>query len=124
MVTILVSQLNRNIEQRVDPIPKMSDLAESGSIEQTAENIIFVYYDYKVRFDASEYGPDRNQLIAAKVRYGTSGSLTMGFNGDKCLFYENITHKPIIKDDTIHLPKQYSLKDTKDFFKIIGKELK
>jgi replicative DNA helicase len=124
MVTILVSQLNRNIEQRVDPIPKMSDLAESGSIEQTAENIIFVYYDYKVRFEASEYGPDRNQLIAAKVRYGTSGSLTMGFNGDKCLFYENITHKPIIKDDTIQLPKQYSLKDTKDFFKIIGKELK
>ena len=123
MVSILVSQLNRNIEQRVDPIPKMSDLAESGSIEQTAENIIFVYYDYKVRFESSDFGPDRNQLIAAKVRYGTSGSLTMGFNGDKCLFYENVTHKPVFKkeENEIHIPKEMNLEDTADFFKKIGK---
>jgi replicative DNA helicase len=123
MVSVLVSQLNRNIEQRVDPIPKMSDLAESGSIEQTAENIIFVYYDYKVRFEQSDYGPNRNQLIAAKVRYGTSGSITMGFNGDKCLFYENITTKPVKVDDTIHIPEQYSMEETKDFFKTVAKEV-
>lgn len=122
MVSILVSQLNRNIEQRVDPIPKMSDLAESGSIEQTAENIIFVYYDYKVRFEQSDYGPNRNQLIAAKVRYGTSGSITMGFNGDKCLFYENAISKPIKKKDVIHLPKQFTIEETKDFFKTLAKK--
>ena len=41
---ILVSQLNREIERRLDPRPKMSDFAESGVIEQTAEAAIFVFY--------------------------------------------------------------------------------
>tara|TARA_R110002051_G_scaffold125288_3_gene198702 strand:- start:22800 stop:24200 length:1401 start_codon:yes stop_codon:yes gene_type:complete len=90
-IPILVSQLNRNIEGRIDKIPKMSDLSEGGSIEQVAENIIFVYYDYKDNYEESEYGPDRNQLIAAKVRYGTGGRITMGFDGNRCLFHENIT---------------------------------
>lgn len=111
MVSILVSQLNRNIEQRVDPIPKMSDLAESGSIEQTAENILFVYYDYKIRQQLSEYGPNRNQIIAAKVRYGQSGTITMGFDGDKCSFYEKISEvKP--KQADVHIPQDYSFKQT------------
>ncbi len=116
MVSILVSQLNRNIEQRVDPIPKLSDLAESGSIEQLAENIIFIYYDYKVRFEDSEFGPNKNQIIAAKVRYGTSGRLTMGFDGDKCLFYETSYNGDPIRDKEIHIPKQATIEDTKDLF--------
>ena len=123
MVSILVSQLNRNIEQRVDPVPKLSDLAESGSIEQIAENIIFVYYDYKVRYEKSDYGPNRNQIIAAKVRYGVSGTLTMGFNGDKCLFHENIAvYKPNEKAD-IHIPKNATIAQTKDVFKAIADQV-
>ena len=90
-ISVLVSQLNRNIEGRIDKIPKMSDLSEGGSIEQVAENIIFVYYDYKDNYEESEFGPDLNQLVAAKVRYGTGGRITMGFDGNKCLFHENIT---------------------------------
>ena len=68
----------------------MSDLAESGSIEQVAENILFVYYDYKVNYEESETGKDHIQIVAAKVRYGENRKLLFGFNGDRVLFHENI----------------------------------
>jgi len=87
-VPILVSQLNREIERRIDPIPKLSDLAESGTIEQVAENVLFVYYDYKVNYDFSELGKYRAQIIAAKVRYGETCMMTVGYNGDKVRYYE------------------------------------
>ena len=87
-VVVLVSQLNRSIETRLNPRPRMSDLAESGSLEQAAENILFVYYDYKVHYDSSEKGPNEIEVIASKVRYGESGTVDLGYEGDKCQFYE------------------------------------
>jgi len=90
IVPILISQLNRDIEKRIDPIPKMSDLAESGSIEQVAENVLFVYYDYKVSYEKSELGKNRTQIIAAKVRYGENRKLLFGFDGNKIAFADNI----------------------------------
>jgi replicative DNA helicase len=116
-IPILVSQLNRNIEGRIDKVPKMSDLSEGGSIEQVAENIIFVYYDYKDNYENSEYGPDRNQLVAAKVRYGTGGRITMGFDGNRCLFHENITVRTMPdKSIQVDVPETFSDKN-------IGKEI-
>ena len=50
---ILVSQLNREIEKRIDPRPRMSDYAESGVIEQTAESAMFVFYGHN--FDSERY---------------------------------------------------------------------
>ena len=90
IVPVLISQLNRDIEKRIDPIPKMSDLAESGSIEQVAENVLFVYYDYKVNYEESELGRNKTQIVAAKVRYGENRKLVFGFDGDKVKFHENI----------------------------------
>ena len=90
IVPILISQLNRDIEKRIDPIPKMSDLAESGSIEQVAENVLFVYYDYKVNYEESDLGKNKTQIVAAKVRYGENRKLIFGFDGDKVRFHENI----------------------------------
>ena len=95
-IPILVSQLNRDIERRIDSIPKMSDLAEGSSIEQIAENVIFVYYDYKINYENSEIGRDFSQLVAAKVRYGVSGTFKVGFDGDKARFYE--TDAPVAND--------------------------
>ena len=83
---IILSQLNREIEKREDPIPKTSDLAESGSIEQIAENILFVYYDWKVKYERSHLGKNQIQIVAGKVRYGETGIATLGFDGDKCRF--------------------------------------
>ena len=98
IVPILISQLNRDIEKRIDPVPKMSDLAESGSIEQVAENVLFVYYDYKVNYEESELGRNKTQIVAAKVRYGENKKLIFGFDGDRVLFHEKLSDKQQSKD--------------------------
>ena len=95
IVPILISQLNRDIEKRIDPVPKMSDLAESGSIEQVAENVLFVYYDYKVNYEESDLGKNRTQIVAAKVRYGENRKLIFGFDGDRVLFHENLNDESV-----------------------------
>jgi len=82
---ILVSQLNREIERRLDPRPKLSDFAESGVIEQTAEAAFFVYYPYAV--DDRDSDPYEVEIICQKARYGSLGTYNMGFNGDKCSIY-------------------------------------
>jgi len=97
IVPILISQLNRDIEKRIDPIPKMSDLAESGSIEQVAENVFFVYYDYKVNYENSELGKNKTQIVAAKVRYGENRKLVFGFDGNKVSFVDD-AYDDLIKD--------------------------
>ena len=109
IVPILVSQLNRDIERRIDPIPKMSDLAESSSIEQVAENILFIYYDYKVNYGSSALGKMKSQIVAAKVRYGTSGMFTIGVDHNKVLYHEEIP-EIIDMSDMIHVDTEEELK--------------
>ena len=87
---ILVSQLNRQIESRTTQRPMLSDLAESGSIEQVAENVWFVFYDYKINFAKSKVGANGIEIIGSKVRYGNSGSIKLGFDGDKVKMYNSV----------------------------------
>tara|TARA_Y100000310_G_scaffold74961_1_gene71198 strand:+ start:276 stop:1613 length:1338 start_codon:yes stop_codon:yes gene_type:complete len=87
---VLLSQLNRGLEARGDGRPRLSDLAESGAIEQVAENVLFVYYDHKVNRNKSKDGESIIELIGSKVRYGTSGSVKLGYNGDKVKLYNSI----------------------------------
>jgi len=84
----LLSQLNRAIEMRADPLPRMSDYSESGVIEQTAESALFVWYGYQ--FDDSAYDKHESEIIAAKSRYGQVGRYSIGFNGDRCKFYDTV----------------------------------
>ena len=86
---ILLSQLNRGLETRGDGRPKLSDLAESGAIEQVAENVLFVYYDHKVNMNKSKDGANIIELIGSKVRYGVSGSVKLGYDGDKIKMYNS-----------------------------------
>ena len=89
-VVILASQLNRGIEYRGKKFePQLSDLAESGAIEQVAENVFFTYYDYKVQ---GENGKGKNVLTisAGKVRYGDSGSVDLGYQGNQCKIFNSI----------------------------------
>ena len=85
---ILASQLNRGIEMhnRKNKEPQLSDLAESGAIEQVAENVYFAHYPHK------NGGKDPNKiwLYAKKVRYGTTGSHILGYDGDKCKLYGTV----------------------------------
>ena len=87
---VLLSQLNRALEHAGAREPRMSDLAESGAIEQVAENILFVYYPYKVESLRNKFGSDQIKLIGSKVRYGTSGTSLLGFNGDKIRLYQSL----------------------------------
>jgi replicative DNA helicase len=85
---VLASQLNRAIETRIDPIPQLSDLAESGAIEQVAENVFFVYYPHKVKPDKAQ--DNIIEIRAAKVRYGETGRCELGFDGDKAKMYGSL----------------------------------
>ena len=87
--SILVSQLNREIEKRLDPRPRMSDYAESGVIEQTAESAMIVFYGHN--FDSEKFNPYKSEIIVAKSRYGKIGTHLVGFNGGRCKFYMNST---------------------------------
>ena len=87
--SILVSQLNREIEKRLDPRPRMSDYSESGVIEQTAESAMFVFYGYN--FDNEKYSSYKSEVIVSKSRYGKIGTHNIGFNGNRCKFYMNST---------------------------------
>ena len=84
---LLVSQLNREIERRIEPRPRLSDYAESGVIEQTAEAAIFVFYGYN--FNSEEYSKYECEIISAKSRYGKIGRYSIGFGGDRCKFFTN-----------------------------------
>ena len=82
---ILVSQLNREIEKRLEPRPRIADFAESGTIEQTAETALLVFYGHN--FNDEKYNKFEIEVICDKARYGKVGTYVMGFNGNKCKFY-------------------------------------
>ena len=88
-VVVLASQLNRQIEFRGtrSQEPQLSDLAESGAIEQVAENVFFTHYAWKMHPDKKTNDPHKIKLIAKKVRYGETGSILLGYEGDKCKIY-------------------------------------
>ena len=81
---IALSQLSRMVEQRKPPKPVLSDLRESGSIEQDADVVMFIYRDDYYNEDSEKKG--LAEIIVAKQRNGSTGSVELVWLGQYTKF--------------------------------------
>ncbi len=111
---IAISQLSRQVENRDNKRPQLSDLRESGSIEQDADVVMFVYREeYYLQNEEPKEGSEewlkwdeqlraargRAEVIVSKQRHGPTGTAKLGFQAEFTRFSD-------VTDDD-HLPERY-----------------
>ncbi|MEK7139446.1 MAG: replicative DNA helicase [Patescibacteria group bacterium] len=91
---IALSQLNRSVESRSPAIPKLADLRESGSIEQDADVVMFIYRKAmdRTRFNTSEEEKNMAEIHIAKHRNGPVGQLEVYFDQTRTTFRDLDRH--------------------------------
>ena len=86
MPVIAISQLNRGPEQRTDKRPQLSDLRESGSIEQDADMVILLHREDSTSEESPRAG--EADFIVAKHRNGPTATITVAFQGHYSRFVD------------------------------------
>ena len=85
---IALSQLSRSVEARQDKRPMLSDLRESGALEQDADLVLFLYRDaYYNRDEGAEDQREDVELLLSKHRNGPTGKITLAFEKEINAFY-------------------------------------
>jgi replicative DNA helicase len=86
IVVVMLSQLNRSCEQRTNKRPMMSDLRQSGSIEQDSDTVLLLYRDDYYNEDSQNKGIA--EINAAKVRKGRTGTVLLKTEFEMCRFVD------------------------------------
>ena len=87
---LALSQLSRGIEMRPSSRPKLSDLRESGSIEQDADVVMFIYREDKVKENSDR--KNMADILIEKHRNGPTGSVELYFHEEKASFRSVAKH--------------------------------
>ena len=82
---LALSQLSRAVESRHDKRPKLHDLRDSGSIEQDADVVLFIYRDDRYKTDPDQFD-NLAEILIEKHRNGPTGKVELYFNPQKISF--------------------------------------
>jgi len=97
---LTVSQLSRAVDQRELKIPRLSDLRESGSIEQDADVVLFIYPKDIGKLDVAPEDENITEIIIAKHRNGPQGTVRLFFDKQRVSF-QNIDDRHTYEDTEI-----------------------
>ncbi|MEG1751825.1 MAG: replicative DNA helicase [Clostridia bacterium] len=100
---ILLSQLSRDVTKRKDHKPQLSDLRDSGAVEQDADIVMFIHDPSMYNDVVTEDDPDMREIILAKHRNGETGSVKVRWVGELVTFFDINQKLPKLKPATATL---------------------
>ena len=95
ITVLLLTQLNRKVEERTDQIPMLSDLRDSGAIEQDADIVLFIHRPIKAKPDLPDEWKYYAKASVAKVRDGEPGNFDLMYIGENTKFQDWPAHMQV-----------------------------